>query len=140
MELENEKSKFGLVMLIIPIVLILMITAGLVKKVTEVDPKSALNMSKHQREDNDNQVLLEQLQQYEVEKVEIDYTSDTIKVYLAAESVEQYVDDKAKDVIDIVPVILEDNRAELTLEKDSNDYSISVFGKDGRLIDYIIGF
>lgn len=140
MELNNEKSKFGLVMLIIPIVIILMITAGLINKVTEEDPKSALNMSEQQRGDNDNQILLEQLKQYEVDKVEVDYKRDSISVYLIAESGEQYVDDKAKDVIDIVPFILEDNRAELTLEKDSNDYSISVFGKDGRLIDYIVKF
>jgi hypothetical protein len=108
--------------------------SGLTKK-SEARPMSASSMTEQQRNDNDSAVLLKHLSSYGVERVEIRYGYDAIKVHLKAQSSAQYISDKAADIKNAIPDIIERNRADLTLEKEPGDYYIYIYGKDGHLIN-----
>jgi hypothetical protein len=119
---------------IIAIVLIGTVWNALSEK-SEAKPMVATGMTEKQRNTNDSAILLEELSSYGVERVEIRYGYDAIKIHLKAKSSDQYVSDKASDLADAIPDIIENNRAELTLEKEPGDYYIYIYGKDGHLIN-----
>ena len=108
--------------------------SGLTKE-PEARPMSASTMTEQQRNEHDSVVLLGKLKPYGVERVEIRYGYDAIKIHLKAQSSAQYISDKASDIKDAIPGIIESNRADLTLEKEPGDYYIYIYGKDGHLIN-----
>jgi hypothetical protein len=101
----------------------------------EAKPMMATGMTEKQRAEHDSAIMLEELNGYGVNRVEIQYGYDAIKVYLKAKSSDQYISDKASDLKDAIPNIIERNRADLTLEKESGEYYIYIYGKDGHLIN-----
>jgi hypothetical protein len=103
---------------------------------SEAKPMMATGMTEKQRDENDSEILLDELRSsYGVERVEIQYGYDAIKIYLKAKSSDQYISDKASDLKDAIPGIIERNRADLTLEKEPGAYYIYIYGKDGHLIN-----
>ncbi|PFP30279.1 hypothetical protein COJ96_06085 [Bacillus sp. AFS073361] len=108
--------------------------SGLTKE-PEARPMSASSMTEQQRDAHDSAIILKHLGAYGVERVEIGYGYDSIKVHLKAKSSDQYVSDKASDIKDAIRDILENNRADLTLEKEPGDYYVYIYGKDAHLIN-----
>lgn len=96
-------------------------------------PLSAENMTVQERSKNDETVLLNDLRTYDVERVEINYSVDAIKLYLTQQSTAQYIDDKVEKAINALDDSLLRNKSDLTLEKES--YYYYIYSKDGRLLE-----
>jgi hypothetical protein len=130
--MKNKRNVIGYAI----IALILIGTAwSTLSETSEAKPMMATGMTEKQRNTNDSAILLEELDGYGVERVEIQYGYNAIKVYLKAKSSDQYISDKASDLKDAIPNIIERNRADLTLEKEPGEYYIYIYGKDGHLIN-----
>lgn len=94
-----------------------------------VAPKSAENMSVEERAENDSAVLIEELTEFNVEHVVIDYAGAVINIYVNRESTEQHIEDFAKDVVATVKSSLKERKSDMTIEKDK--YSVIIHGKNG---------
>lgn len=96
-------------------------------------PISAEGMSVEERTTNDAAALKSALKDENVDLINFDYKNDSISIYIDMKSTDQYVDDKAADIELAVKDAIEQSRSKLTLEKEN--YTVFVFGKDGRLIN-----
>jgi hypothetical protein len=132
METTPIKKKRSIMTVIIGLLVIFGIYAVISPAQEEVQPMSAANMTEEQRADNDSAVLLSELQ--DVDRVEIKYSVDAIKVYLTDKSSAQYIATKAEAIKDEIVEVIEKRRADLTFEKEPTDYFVYVYGSDGRLI------
>jgi hypothetical protein len=130
--MKNKRNVIGYA--IIALILIGTVWSTL-SETFEAKPMMATGMTEKQRDTNDSAILLEELSGYGVERVEIQYGYDAIKIYLKAKSSDQYISDKASDLKDAIPGIIERNRADLTFEKEPGEYYIYIYGKDGHLIN-----
>ncbi|WP_127485955.1 hypothetical protein [Neobacillus mesonae] len=129
--MKKPRNVIGFAILVI--ILLGTLWGGIVES-NAPQPLSAANMTEKQRSDNDKNVLMKYLKEYDVEKIDVDYKYDSITLHIKAKSSDQYVSDKAAKIKRDARDILEERRAELTLEKDSHKYMIIVIGKDGHVI------
>jgi hypothetical protein len=123
--------------IVLPFIIGLLVIFGIYAVISpqkETHPKSAAGLTEEQRADNDVAVLLSEV--HGVEQIEIKYGVDGIKVYLTQKSSEQYVSNTAQEVDATIREAIEKRRADLTLEKDSDDYFVYVYGSDRHLINY----
>lgn len=115
-------------------VLILAVIGGLSAFINEGDavPISAEGMTEDERAEIDTNVLTEELADYDVDQVMVNYSGGTIGVYIDKPKSEQYVDEYAQDVIEAVSLALVDRKANMTLEKGT--YHVYVYGNDGLIL------
>lgn len=132
-EIHKKNYVFWLIMALVLVGFISLVNNSISGEVDGV-PKSAADMTLEEREENDVSVLMDELSSFEnIEELEIDYSVDAIIFTVSNESTEQYIEDKANNIVEKVKHALNDRRSDLTLEKD--DYYFYVYGGDGRIIE-----
>lgn len=106
---------------------------SVISNINDSEPMSAEGMAVEERNNNDTRVLIEELSDFDIDRVEINYSSDAIKVYINRPSSEQYIDNYANEILSTIITTIDTRKSDLTLEKES--YNILIYSEDGKLIN-----
>jgi hypothetical protein len=125
-------KKDRLILLVVGILSAIGIIAAVISSGTDsAVPMSAEGMSVEDRDLNDSSVLKEELAEFDIDRVSVNYSGDVISIYINRESTEQYIEDYANDVIAAVKSALQERKEDMTLEKET--YSVMIYGNDGLI-------